>query len=182
MSNKAFLDSDGVRYLWQKIKNLVQTNEVTKVPWDNVTNKPSLVETKDFTWDNIQSKPQVATQADLTWDNIQSKPSLVTEANFTWENLQAKPDVALKSDLTTVYRYKGTVALVTDLPTEGQVLGDTYNVSATDMNYAWDGTKWDPLGSSIQIESITNAEIDSIVTEAANALMGNIMGGGGDAS
>lgn len=31
------------------------------------------------------------------------------------------------------------------------------------MNYAWDGEKWDPLGETITIESITNAEIDTIV-------------------
>ena len=33
------------------------------------------------------------------------------------------------------------------------------------MNYAWNGTKWDPLGQLFAIESITNAEIDAMFTE-----------------
>jgi len=80
-----------------------------------------------------------------------------------WSNIQNKPDVALKSDLTSVYRYKGSVANFASLPAEDNVVGDVWNVEATGMNYAWDGEKWDPLGETITIESITNAEIDTIV-------------------
>lgn len=30
--------------------------------------------------------------------------------SVAWDNITGKPDVALKSDLSTVYRYKGSVA------------------------------------------------------------------------
>lgn len=72
---------------------------------------------------------------------------------------------ALKSDLTNVYKYKGSVASVSALPASGNTAGDVYNVEDTDMNYAWNGTAWDPLGELFSIESITNEEIDTMFTE-----------------
>lgn len=71
-------------------------------------------------------------------------------------------DYALKSDISTVYRYKGSVAAVSALPT-GATVGDVYNVEGDNgQNYAWDGTKWDALGGSIQIEVATDDDIDAL--------------------
>lgn len=70
---------------------------------------------------------------------------------------------ALKSDLSSVYKYKGSVASETDLPASGNTSGAVYNVEDTGMNYAWDGTAWDPLGGSFDLEAITNQEIDTIL-------------------
>lgn len=71
-------------------------------------------------------------------------------------------DYALKSDLTTVYRYKGTVANVGALPASAEV-GDVYNVEGDNgQNYAWTGTAWDALGGSITIEVATDDDIDAL--------------------
>ena len=75
----------------------------------------------------------------------------------------AEATYAKKTDISGAYIYKGTVAAVADLPATGNTTGDVYNVTANDMNYAWDGSAWDPLGASFTITSITNAEIDTIV-------------------
>lgn len=64
------------------------------------------------------------------------------------EELQQQVDAALK-DLQGVLRYKGSVATEADLPTEGNTIGDVWNVLDTDKNYAWDGTKWDEFGAGI---------------------------------
>lgn len=75
---------------------------------------------------------------------------------------------AKKSDITGMYKYKGSVADATKLPTTGQTTGDVYNIETASayggagMNVAWDGSKWDPLGEIFTITSITNAEIDTI--------------------
>lgn len=75
---------------------------------------------------------------------------------------------ALKSDITGMYKYKGSVADATKLPTTEQTTGDVYNIETASayggagMNVAWDGSKWDPLGEIFTITSITNAEIDTI--------------------
>lgn len=44
--------------------------------------------------------------------------------------------------------YKGSVPTYNDLPTEGNLEGDVWNVTKTDVNYAWTGADWDPFGSS----------------------------------
>lgn len=71
-------------------------------------------------------------------------------------------DYALKTDISTVYRYKGSVAAVSNLPTSATV-GDVYNVEGDNgQNYAWTGTAWDALGGSIQIEVATDDDIDAL--------------------
>lgn len=70
---------------------------------------------------------------------------------------------ALKSDITGMYKYKGSVATVSALPKSGNTTGDVYNVEDGGMNYAWDGSKWDALGEIFTVTAITNAEIDTIV-------------------
>lgn len=62
----------------------------------------------------------------------------------------------LKESTVKVYRFKGSVANYTDLPTSDQEVGDTYNILnsfildgktyAAGTNVAWDGNSWDPLG------------------------------------
>lgn len=70
---------------------------------------------------------------------------------------------AFATAVAGMYRYKGSVATVGDLPESGNSVGDTYNVQADGMNYAWNGTSWDSLGSSFNIEAISNSDIDSII-------------------
>lgn len=69
---------------------------------------------------------------------------------------------ALKSDITAMYRYKGSVASYDKLPTSGQTIGDVYDVG-NGMNYAWNGEKWDGLGQVFTIDAIQNTEIDTIL-------------------
>lgn len=70
---------------------------------------------------------------------------------------------ALKTDITNMYKYKGSVATVSALPASGNTTGDVYNVEATGMNYAWNGSAWDALGEIFTITSISNGDIDTIV-------------------
>ena len=70
---------------------------------------------------------------------------------------------ALKTDLTNVYKYKGSKSKVSDLPTTGNVAGDVYNVIERGINYAWTGTEWDALGELFEIQTATNADIDAIL-------------------
>lgn len=71
-------------------------------------------------------------------------------------------DYALKSDIANVYKYKGSVATVADLPSTNQVAGDVYDVQERGINYAWNGTAWDPLGELFTINEITTAEINAL--------------------
>ena len=62
------------------------------------------------------------------------------------------------SQLTSVTTYKGTVASESALPKSDQTIGDVYNVTDTNMNYAWDGSKWDQLGSTVDLSGYLKTE------------------------
>ena len=70
---------------------------------------------------------------------------------------------AFATAVSGVFEYKGSVATVNDLPSSGNRGGDVWNVQATGMNYAWNGTAWDAQGTEFNIESISNADIDTIL-------------------
>lgn len=81
----------------------------------------------------------------------------------TVSQLSDASNYALKSDLTNMYKFKGSVATYANLPSTGQTAGDVYDVQADGANYAWTGSAWDSLGQIFSITSISNAEIDTIV-------------------
>ena len=62
------------------------------------------------------------------------------------------------NQLSSVMTYKGTVASESALPKSDQTVGDVYNITDTNMNYAWDGSKWDPLGSSVDLSGYLTTE------------------------
>lgn len=109
---------------------------------------------------------QEFTESDPTvpaWAKEAVKPSY-TAAEVGAIPASEAESFAKKSDLTNVYKYKGTVSAVDELPAEGNTAGDVWNVEATDMNYGWTGSAWDPLGQLFSIDNITNAEIDVILS------------------
>ena len=77
-------------------------------------------------------------------------------------------DLPTEADLSGIYKYKGSLADATKLPTTGQVAGDVYNLEAASdygpagTNVAWDGKAWDALGGLFVVDALTNAEIDAI--------------------
>lgn len=169
-----FLDENGLLYLWGKIKTLVG-GKVDKVEGKGLS-------TNDFTaaekakLESLENYTLPTATADTLGgvkvgaglninQGVLSATGGGTADSVDWSNVQNKPDLALKSDLTSIYRYKGSVQNYASLPTTGNTVGDVWNVSATGMNYAWTGEDWDALGQEFQIEAITNGEIDTITGE-----------------
>lgn len=78
-------------------------------------------------------------------------------------------DYAKLSDISGVYAYKGSVEKFADLPTDAAA-GDVYNVVAGDEamgirageNFAWNGSAWDSLGGSFEIEVASTADIEAL--------------------
>jgi len=169
-----FLDENGLLYLWGKIKTLAG-GKVDKVEGKGLSSNDYTTADKTKL-DGLENYSLPAASADVLGgvkvgaglainQGVLSATGGGTADSVDWSNVQNKPDLALKSDLTSLYRFKGTVANYASLPTTGNEVGDVWNVSATGMNYAWTGEDWDALGQELQIEAITNAEIDAITSE-----------------
>ena len=66
------------------------------------------------------------------------------------------------SAVSSVYKYKGSVANQSALPSASQTVGDVYNVEDTGDNFAWDGSKWDKLAGTVDLSGY-------VTTATANA-------------
>jgi hypothetical protein len=76
------------------------------------------------------------------------------------------------------YRYRGSVEKFTDLPKEGQVVGDVWNIENSDIahnikagdNVAWNGTSWDRLAGTIDLSGYVTHEDFAPVKEAVEKI------------
>ena len=89
-----------------------------------------------------------------------------TISGYGIEDAYTKTEVDAK--VSSVYKYKGSVTDESALPTEGQVVGDVYNLEDTGMNVAWTGEGWDKLGSVVDLTPYLTKE-DAGKTYAAKA-------------
>lgn len=68
---------------------------------------------------------------------------------------------AKKKDISTAFRYKGSVDTYSALPTNGVAVGDVYNITAADTghgvkagdNVAWNGNDWDNLSGVVDLSA-----------------------------
>lgn len=109
---------------------------------------------------------QSYTETDPTvpaWAKTPSKPTYTAAEVGALSLDDANNNFAKKSDISTVYKWKGSKDTYDQLPMEGNGVGDIWNVKDTNMNYGWteDGT-WDPLGGISEIPIISNKTIDEI--------------------
>lgn len=88
-------------------------------------------------------------------------------AASSYAKTAALAEYAKKTEITNVYRYKGTVADASALP-QSNASGDVYDIQAQSTygpagtNVAWNGKAWDALGGKFAIAEATAAELDGI--------------------
>ena len=198
MANKKFLDNNGLLYFWQKIVNAFVKKDGSKVLSDNnysTEEKNKLAGLENYTLpkattttlggikagagvevteDGTLNATGGGTADSVDWSNVQNKPTKLSEFQND-SGFQTASDVqsAINSAVSSAYKYKGSVANQEALPQSPEI-GDVYNLEDTGANVAWDGTKWDNLGMTIDLTgyvqesdlvTITNQEIDTIVAQ-----------------
>lgn len=112
-----------------------------------------------ITEDGILSATGGGTADAVEWENVVGKPEDLLKAG----DVYSKEEVDAK--VNAVYKFKGSVENLAALPTEGNTLGDVYNLQDTGMNVAWDGSNWDYLGIDVDLSGYVQA---SDLVEATN--------------
>ena len=79
-----------------------------------------------------------------------------TLAGYGIGDAYTKAEVDAK--VSSVYKFKGSVATFSDLPSEGQVIGDVYNITETGANYAWTDAGWDKLSETVDLSAYITSE------------------------
>lgn len=88
----------------------------------------------------------------VRWQEIAERPDTLSGYGIT----DAYTRVEVDNLVSSVYRYRGSVASYNDLPSSGQAVGDVYNVLDTGTNYAWTGQFWDDLGGVEPLATASN--------------------------
>lgn len=91
----------------------------------------------------------------------------------------ANTTYAKKSDISNVYKFKGTKTNYADLPTTNRVTGDVWNIINADAehgikagdNVAWNGTAWDNLSGTVDL----SAYATTTTTDAMSADIKKLM-------
>ena len=112
-----------------------------------------------------------------SWALASSKPSYTfSELTTTPTTLQGYgiTDAYTKTEVdglvSGVLHYKGTKATVSALPSSGNTTGDVWHVTADSGEYAWDGSTWQELGSTVDLSGY----VPTSTTVNGKALTGNI--------
>lgn len=112
---------------------------------------------------------QTSTQVEsaITAKGYATADSVDSKVNAAKAELQGKITEAVSSALT----YRGVKATKAELPVEGNKTGDMWHVTEDANEYAWDGSKWEPMGGAVDLSgymkktdmvALTNGEIDNV--------------------
>lgn len=103
---------------------------------------------------------------------FQNDLGYVTNNNVQTSINMALSGYAMKSDISSMYKYKGSVDSYDELPTSGQTVGDSYNVKGADSshgikkgdNVVWTGTEWDVLSGTVDLSGYMDKTSYTIAT------------------
>jgi len=190
-----YLDSTGVKHLWDKAASIYVQKEAGKVLSDenySAAEKEKLAILRNYTLPfattnvlggikigdglRIDENGVVHTvynpEMPIDWDDIQDLPT--TLAGYGITDAATKTELEdVRAAVSEVYRYKGSVPTVADLDNiANPENGDVYDVEENGANYAWNANeeRWDNLGGLVGVEALSNYELDIITGSASSVL------------
>lgn len=142
----------------------------------------------NLTHTNNSAIKEVSQKVDEMQDDYISKDTTELTNYYTKNQTYSKEEIDNKT--TNVYRAKGSVQTYQDLPTEGNQVGDVYNVIEAyedypaGTNFVWtDTSTWDALGGEISIiQGVSQEDFDALVNNETqiNTSSNGLKIGGGD--
>lgn len=120
-------------------------------------------------------------QGDVESLNTNKANKATTLSGYGIKDAYTKDEVDGK--LSSVYKYKGSVATYSALPTENLEVGFVYNIEAADKkngikagdNVAWNGAAWDVLAGTVDLSDYsTTEEVNTKINDQIEAYDGRI--------
>ena len=126
----------------------------------------------------IQKGNDIAPTTDAVYNALQLKADK-TQLNNYVTTATANTTYAKKSDITNIYKFKGTKTNYTDLPTTNRVTGDVWNITNADAehgikagdNVAWNGTAWDNLSGTVDLSAYATTSTTDAMSADIKKLM-----------
>ena len=137
--------------------------------WNATTTQSKINEASAYTYNKAVSAAN--SYAKAISGTMESNFNTVNQKITATSGSLVSFSASVKSLLSTVYTYKGSVANYASLPASGEVEGYVYNVVAANgtpgqtgytpagTNYAWNGSAWDPLGGTVDMSWVASSAI-----------------------
>ena len=169
---------DGVLYHKCAIKN----NKPIEIGYEpNIANPsvPGNAPSCEAVKDALQLKADKTQLNDLATKTELNGKADKTQLNNYVTTATANTTYAKKTDITNIYKFKGTKTNYADLPTTDRVTGDVWNITNADAehgikagdNVAWNGTAWDNLSGTVDL----SAYATTTTTDAMSADIKKLM-------
>lgn len=98
----------------------------------------------------------------------------VQDLTYYYKSSETYTKTEIDNKVSSVYKYKGSVATYNDLPSQNLTIGDTYNVESDGSNYSWNGTSWDKLGGDIDLSDYyTKSQTNTLLGGKQNTIDGS---------
>ena len=160
---------DDVSYKNAKIKNnkFVEVGNESNIDNPIIEGNAPSCEAVTTKLANYATKTELNSKADVSALN-----NYVTTAT-------ANSTYAKKSDITNIYKFKGTKTNYADLPTTNRVTGDVWNITNADAehgikagdNVAWNGTAWDNLSGTVDLSAYATTSTTDAISADVKKLM-----------
>ena len=126
----------------------------------------------------IQKGNDFAPTTDAVYNALQLKADK-TQLNNYVTTATANSTYAKKSDISNVYKFKGTKTNYADLPTTNRVIGDVWNITNANAehgikagdNVAWNGTEWDNLSGTVDLSAYATTSTTDAMSADIKKLM-----------
>ena len=169
---------DNVTYNIAVIENgkPIETGYESNIASPSVSgNAPSCEAVKDA----LQLKADKTQLNDLATKTELNGKADKTQLNNYVTTATANTTYAKKSDITNIYKFKGTKTNYADLPTTNRVTGDVWNITNADAehgikagdNVAWNGTAWDNLSGTVDLSAYATTSTTDAMSADIKKLM-----------
>ena len=88
-------------------------------------------------------------QPDIIIDTTYSSTSHNPQSGLAVGQAMQASNTNMSNKIGSVLRYKGSKTTYSQLPTSGNTIGDVWNVTDTEANYAYTGSGWDKLSDTL---------------------------------
>ena len=172
---------DDVIYNRAVIKNSKPTEVGYESNIDSPTisgNAPSCEAVKDA----LQLKADKTQLNDLATKTELNGKADKTQLNNYVTTATANTTYAKKTDITNIYKFKGTKTNYDDLPKTDRVTGDVWNITNADSehgikagdNVAWNGTEWDNLSGTVDLSAYATTTTTDAMSADITSLMNEV--------
>ena len=109
-------------------------------------------------WALANNKPS------YTFSELTSHPTTLNDYGIT--NAYTKTEV--DGLVSGVLHYKGTKSTTSALPSSGNITGDVWHITADGSEWAWDGSAWEELGTTVDLSGYLQTSDIAAWAKAAN--------------